>query len=171
MELAVTRIGRRSALWCMLGLAAESLPAAEPSTKLKEGGGEIEVSFESEQFDLPHAALLAWVSQAAKAVTAYYGKYPVPRARVRIFSGGGQGVSRLDGGPARHGETVRGAWCRFDHDQLPRGDPGVAANLKKQHSPQRHRERRGRERIQTAKKRRFSSCCSACGLASVSSSP
>ena len=91
----------------MLGLAAESLPAAEPSTKLKEGGGEIEVSFESEQFDLPHAALLAWVSQAAKAVTAYYGKYPVPRARVRIFSGGGQGVSR----GTSYGDD--GAWCRI----------------------------------------------------------
>src|ERR1039457_6953993 len=67
--------------------------AADPATTLKEGGADIEVSFESEHFDLPQAALLGWVSQAARAVSAYYGRFPVPRARVRIFAGGGRGVS------------------------------------------------------------------------------
>jgi hypothetical protein len=82
-------------------------PAADPPTKLREGGAEIEVSFESEHFDLPRSALLAWVSQAARAVSAYYGRFPVPHARVRIFAGGGQGVSN----GTSFGDD--GAWTRI----------------------------------------------------------
>jgi hypothetical protein len=81
--------------------------AADPATKVKEGGGEIEVSLQSEPFDLPRGALLDWVSRAARAVSAYYGRFPVPRARVRIFAEGGRGVS--------HGTSYGddGVWCRI----------------------------------------------------------
>ena len=105
-------MSRRSTLRWLLGLAAEPAlarvaRAADPATTLKEGGADIEVSFESEHFDLPQAALLGWVSQAARAVSAYYGRFPVPRARVRIFAGGGRGVS--------HGTSYGddGVWCRI----------------------------------------------------------
>jgi hypothetical protein len=105
------RMTRRSTLrW--LGLASGSALAGvdgadSPPIKLTEGGGEIEVSFESEHFDLPQAALLGWVSQAARAVSAYFGRFPVPRARVRIFAGGGHGIS--------HGTSYGddGVWCRI----------------------------------------------------------
>ena len=88
-------MSRRSTLRWLLGLAAEPAlarvaRAADPATKLKEGGAEIEVSFESEHFDLPQAALLGWVSQAARAVSAYYGRFPVPRARVRKYPEAGR---------------------------------------------------------------------------------
>jgi hypothetical protein len=88
-------------------MASGLAQAADPATKLKEGGGEIDVSFESDQFDLPQAALLDWVSRAARAVSAYYGRFPVPRARVRIFAEGGRGVS--------HGTSYGddGVWCRI----------------------------------------------------------
>jgi len=107
-----TRMNRRLALRRLLSLAAGPvLPqvarAVDPPTKLKEGGAEIAVSFESDSFDVPQEALLNWVRQAARAVTAYYGRFPVARARVRIFAGNGQGVS--------HGTSDGddGVWCRI----------------------------------------------------------
>jgi hypothetical protein len=85
---------------------AQTKPADAP-TKLKEGGAEIEVSFESDSFDLAQTALLGWVGQAARAVSAYYGRFPVPRARVRIFARDGRGIS--------HGTSYGddGVWCRI----------------------------------------------------------
>jgi hypothetical protein len=111
VNLEVTGMNRRSMLRCWLGLAAGPALAqtklADAPTKLKEGGAEIDVSFESDNFDLPQTALLGWVSQAARAVSAYYGRFPVPHARVRIFAGNGRGVS--------HGTSYGdgGAWCRI----------------------------------------------------------
>lgn len=112
VNLEMARMGRRSALRRMLGLAsgpalARAAQGADPPTKLNEGGAEIEVSFESESFDLPHTALFGWVSRAVRAVTAYYGRFPVPHARVRIFAGGGRGISR----GTSYGDG--GVWCRI----------------------------------------------------------
>lgn len=104
-------MSRRTALRCGLGWASGSAlaraQAADSPTKLKEGGADIDVSFESEHFDLPRTAMLGWVSQAARAVSAYYGRFPVPRAGVRIFARGGRGIS--------HGTSYGddGAWCRI----------------------------------------------------------
>jgi len=104
-------MSRRGTLRWLAGIAAGSALAqtklAEPAAKLKEGGAGLEVSFESEGFDLPRAALLGWVSQAARAVSAYYGRFPVPRARIRIFARDGRGIS--------HGTSYGddGAWCRI----------------------------------------------------------
>jgi hypothetical protein len=81
--------------------------ASAPSVTVKEGGAEIAVSFESAHFDLPQPTLIAWVSRAARAVSKYYGRFPVPRARVRIYAGGGQGVSN----GVSYGED--GAWTRI----------------------------------------------------------
>lgn len=81
--------------------------AEEQAAKLKIGGGEIEVKFESAPSDPPRDALLAWVSQAAKSVSAYYGRFPVARARVRIISGGRHGVSN----GTSDGDD--GVWCRI----------------------------------------------------------
>lgn len=81
--------------------------AADGPIKLKEGGADIEVSFESEHFDLSQDVLLGWVRWSARAVSAYYGKFPVPRARIRIFAGGGDGVSN----GTSNGDD--GAWCRI----------------------------------------------------------
>ncbi len=75
---------------------------------LKAGNSTLDIVFESEGFDLPQAALLDWVKIAAKAVTAYYGRYPVERARVIIRAEDGRGVS--DGWS--NGDD--GVWCRLD---------------------------------------------------------
>jgi hypothetical protein len=98
----VIRITRRAILQSSFGLPALAR-AAVPRVTLKEGGASIEVTFESQNFDLPQSALLDWVREAARAVTAYYGRFPVPQARLRISARGGRGVedgrSDSDDGP------------------------------------------------------------------------
>jgi hypothetical protein len=98
----VIRITRRAILQSSFGLPARAR-AAVPRVTLKEGGASIEVTFESQNFDLPQSALLDWVKEAARAVTAYYGRFPVPQARLRISARGGRGVedgrSDSDDGP------------------------------------------------------------------------
>ena len=65
---------------------------AEPFT-LRAGGGEIEVSLTGD-FTISPAAVISWVSLAARAVTAYFGKFPVAKTLVQVRSGGGRpGVS------------------------------------------------------------------------------
>jgi len=45
----------------------------------------LEVDLDSGQFDIGGPALLDWITRSAKAVTAYFGRFPVPHARVRIM--------------------------------------------------------------------------------------
>jgi hypothetical protein len=61
------------------------LRAADLPSRLEIGEATIDVSFDSDQFDLDRAALLDWVMQSARAVTAYFGRFPVAHARVRIL--------------------------------------------------------------------------------------
>jgi len=61
------------------------------------GGSKIDVSIDSREMKLTHAELVYWVQAAAKAVATYYGRYPVPRAQVRIMP--------VDGSGIRHGQT------------------------------------------------------------------
>ena len=90
----------------MAGLVSGALQGAPAAVQLSVGTAQIEVSFESAHFDLPPDTLTGWVRNAANAVTAYYGRFPVPRARVRIYAEG-RGVS--------HGTSYGddGAWCRI----------------------------------------------------------
>jgi len=80
---------------------------ADAPVIVKAGGADIEVSFESEHYALPQAALLDWVKGAARAVSSYFGQFPVPRARIRIHAAGRRGVSR----GTSYGDD--GAWCRI----------------------------------------------------------
>ena len=75
----------------MLGLAGAS--AALGESRLEVGGAEIYVSFDPTMFDLPEAALLDWVKTAARAVTSYFGKFPVAKASITIVPGRRPGVS------------------------------------------------------------------------------
>ena len=82
--------------------------AAIQPVPVEIGGGLIEVYFDSDQFDLPRAAILDWVRQCAGAVTTYMGKFPVPQARIQILlSERGRAVVR---GTSWGGRTAR---CRI----------------------------------------------------------
>ncbi len=109
-------IARRSLLRALPVLPAAAWAAGRAVT-LRMGGAALHVTFESAAFALPQAALLDWVRQAARAVTVYYGRFPVPRARLQIFSHPGRGVrnGRSDGDG--------GAWCRISvGDRATPGD-------------------------------------------------
>jgi len=71
------------------------------------GGASIDISLEPERFDLPRAALLEWVGDCARAVSAYYGRFPVANALVRLMPSERNGVS----GGRSWGD--RGAHCRI----------------------------------------------------------
>jgi hypothetical protein len=107
---------RRSAILSLSGLAASAIPVRAQSAQsapsvLKIGGAVIEVTFSSDQFDLPRPALLDWISTGARAVSGYFGHFPVPRASLEIVMAperrGGRinGVTYGDGG-ARSRLTV-----------------------------------------------------------------
>jgi hypothetical protein len=99
-------ITRRCAAQALLGLASGAVRAT-PRVDLEAGGSKLAVTFESEHFDLPQPALLGWVRRAALAVSTYYGRFPVPHARIRIFAEGAYGIS--------HGTSFGepSAWCRI----------------------------------------------------------
>ncbi|HEX7840587.1 MAG TPA: hypothetical protein VF469_24075 [Kofleriaceae bacterium] len=63
--------------------SAAGAPRAEPRS-VALLGGQIEIAIEDGPLDVSRAELTAWVSKAASAVTAYFGKFPVPHYRIVI---------------------------------------------------------------------------------------
>ena len=89
---------RRKVLEGLLGVASGAgmsavLRAGDPPARLEVGDASIEVSFDSDAFDLGQAALLDWVMQSARAATAYFGRFPVTHARVLLLQSPGGRVS------------------------------------------------------------------------------
>jgi hypothetical protein len=60
-------------------------PEIAISRTLHVGGAELQIDFTSGQFDLPIDTILDHVRAAASAVSAYYGHFPVTRARILII--------------------------------------------------------------------------------------
>lgn len=70
----------------LLGAAPALLCQESDIIPLEIGGARIEVTFSSNEFDLPRTRLLIWIQKAVKAVSRYYGVFPVPRMRIRVNS-------------------------------------------------------------------------------------
>jgi hypothetical protein len=142
-------VNRRSVSKCLLGAALSPfLRAQDPSkqdapkqetSKLEIGGGVIEVTFAATGFDLSQAAILAWAKDAAEAVTWYFGRYPVPSAKLRIMVGRRGGVSNGttfgEGGPRTRiavGAHATEAELKDDwiltHEMVHYGFPSVEDN-------------------------------------------
>lgn len=64
-----------------------------PTTPITVGGGVLNVGFAPGELQLPREAILAWLEKSARAVTVYYGRFPVPAARVLIVPSTGRGVT------------------------------------------------------------------------------
>ena len=101
--------GRRR--WCaVLGLAAaagsiacegqpgRNVPIAD-SKQLAIGGATIQVDFAQGAVDLPETAVLSHIRAAADAVTIYYGRFPVAKARILVIPA-----------PGRHGDLQGTTW-------------------------------------------------------------
>jgi hypothetical protein len=69
------------------------LRAADLPSHLEVGEASIDVSFDSDQFDINRAALFDWVMQSARATAAYFGRFPVTHAQVRLLQSPGARVS------------------------------------------------------------------------------
>lgn len=75
-----------------VSLASPSVVAAQPghgltivaSRELKIGGATLQVDFAAGQLDLSQDVIFAHAQAAATAITAYYGRFPVDRARILI---------------------------------------------------------------------------------------
>jgi hypothetical protein len=124
----------------LLGAGQSFAQPATPGTidVLKVGTSTIEIAFSGVKPDLSHDILLAYVGDAAHAVSHYYGAFPVGRAEVRIIvvpgrAGVLQGttwgdrdgfpaVTRLRIGQHTSREDLRTDWIlthEFVHTALP----------------------------------------------------
>ena len=90
LQRAGLRIGTFAALLFMLGCSGTS--ADEMTSTIVLGSSRVDVSFDPGPWQLSQQQLLAWVQHAAEAVAAYYGRYPRPRAHLRILPFHGHGV-------------------------------------------------------------------------------
>jgi hypothetical protein len=63
--------------------AAARVPRAN-SVSITVGGGEIDVEIGDGHLDVSRTELMTWISTAASAVTAYFGRFPVARYRLVI---------------------------------------------------------------------------------------
>lgn len=66
-----------------------------PATDIDVTGGTIRLAFAPGRIDLPRATVVEWVARSAKAITTYYGRFPVKSARILIVPSPG---SRVQGG-------------------------------------------------------------------------
>jgi len=60
--------------------------------RLEVEGGVVMVDFDPAEFEAPREVIWKWVRDAARAVTTYYGHFPVAQCDVRIISSFGRGV-------------------------------------------------------------------------------
>jgi hypothetical protein len=73
-----------------LALAVTAAPQAGTRT-LQIDGGTVEVAITG-QPSVPEDALLQWIESCARAVRAYFGRYPVPHVRLTLRTGGPGGM-------------------------------------------------------------------------------
>jgi hypothetical protein len=65
-----------------------------PATPVKVRGAMFSVRFAPGAFALPRSAFIAWIERSAKAVSVYYGRFPVAEVRLLIVPAPGSGVQR-----------------------------------------------------------------------------
>jgi hypothetical protein len=142
------RILRRTLLKAGLAVAlgTASLATAQPghnltivaSRLLKAPGGEIQVDFAAGPMDLSQDVVMAHVKAAVSAIVAYYGRFPVARARVLVVPvpdrdgivqgttwgdmAGWPGMTRFRIGQHATADDLKDGWMmthEFDHMAFP----------------------------------------------------
>ncbi len=71
-----------------LMLSAVLLTPPAEQAALEVGGGVIEIRIGPDEPSVPRSTLLTWVETSARAVSAYFGRFPVSRVRLDIMTGG-----------------------------------------------------------------------------------
>jgi len=83
LSLFIAAVARPSPVLC----------ASSAAERIEVGGATLDFFIDPGEFELGRAALLDWVTRSAGAVSAYFGRFPVPRARVHIIISQGSRVS------------------------------------------------------------------------------
>jgi hypothetical protein len=110
------------------------------------GGGRIDVTFTAGKFDVGRDAVLAWISNAANAVSEYFGRFPVVRARVLVhpsegragvfrgttFGGSRGAFTRISVGQTTGVKDLDDDWM-MTHELLHMAFPDVSANTDEHH--------------------------------------
>lgn len=88
------RIRLGPALLVLLALVATTgLAPAPPPARVSVPGGEIVVRIAPGPLALPPARVLDWIERSARAVAAYYGRFPARHASLVVIPRAGRGVS------------------------------------------------------------------------------
>jgi hypothetical protein len=80
-----------------LGLALVFFSIAAPAAEIHAEGANVQVDFQSTDFELGTAPIVAWIERCMTIVARYYGQFPAKDLRIRV-------VSRA-GGRVQHGTT------------------------------------------------------------------
>jgi hypothetical protein len=65
---------------------------ALPAEAIESDGGTIEIAFAPRLPSKRRATIVGWVAQSAKAITVYFGRFPVPRLRMLIVTVPGNAI-------------------------------------------------------------------------------
>jgi hypothetical protein len=64
----------------------------QPSTQMAIGGGLIDVVFADGAPDLDRGRVMNWIHESARAVTTYFGRFPVAHVGILVMAGDGAGI-------------------------------------------------------------------------------
>lgn len=76
----------------LIWLGFSNLAMAQDNPEMKIGGATIDVTLESATPADLHKLVLEWIATAARAVTTYYTKFPVPQVTIAVKLQDGKGV-------------------------------------------------------------------------------
>jgi hypothetical protein len=124
-----------------LGAADDAMPAAQ----INSGGASIEVTFGPGKVNLPQSTVLAWIKSAADAVSAYYGRFPVPHPRILVRPSEGRrgvfngttwgtrgGFTRISIGQLSEKHELDNDWM-MTHELLHMAFPDIAGDDREHH--------------------------------------
>jgi hypothetical protein len=78
--------------FALIWLAFQALASAQENAQLKVGGGTIDISLDPSPSAQLRQLVLDWIATAARAVTTYYTKFPVPHVAIAVNFHDGEGV-------------------------------------------------------------------------------
>jgi hypothetical protein len=126
---------------------AASVPAQDvlESAQITSGGATIQVAFAPGRFDVGRDAVIAWISNAADAVSRYFGRFPVPNARLMVRPtegrsgvfhgttfGGSHPFTRISVGQSATAAQLSDDWM-MTHELIHMTFPDVSANSDEHH--------------------------------------
>jgi hypothetical protein len=126
------------------GSCALPQDALEPA-QVTSGGATIQVAFAPGKFEAERDAVLAWITNAANAVSEYFGRFPVPQARVLVRPsearagvfrgttfGGARAFTRISVGQATTEKQLSDDWM-MTHELIHMAFPDVSGASDEHH--------------------------------------